>query len=49
MDLSAAEAPIDIPGYSPRLVATPTDRLYWAAWVEGADPNQQVRWRFLPR
>ena len=49
LDLSSAEAPIDIPGYSPRLVPTPTDRLYWAAWVEGTDPNQQVRWRFVSR
>ena len=42
-------AVLDIHGYSARLAPTPTPGIDWAVWVEGADPNQQVRTRLLAR
>jgi hypothetical protein len=41
--------PLDIPGYSPRLLPTPTPGLDWAVWVAGTDPLQQIQYRFQLR
>jgi len=40
---------LDLAGYSPRLAPTPSAGIDWAVWVDGADPTQQVRYRFLAR
>jgi hypothetical protein len=40
---------LDIPGYSPRLAPTLTPGVDWAVWIQGAEPNQQIRYRFLAR
>jgi len=40
---------LDLSGYSVRLAPTLTSGLDWAIWVEGSEPAQQVRYKFLPR
>jgi hypothetical protein len=40
---------LDIPGYSPRMVQTPTPGIFWATWVAGVDPTQQIQYRYLSR
>jgi len=40
---------LPLPGYTPRLVRTPTPGIGWAAWVEGTDPTQKVKIQFLER
>ncbi|MFT3912613.1 MAG: sialidase family protein [Anaeromyxobacteraceae bacterium] len=40
---------LPVPGYTPRIVRTPTPEIVWAVWVEGMEPTQQVRYRFLER
>lgn len=40
---------LDLSGYSVRLAPTLTSDVDWAVWVEGSEPVQQVRYRFLPR
>jgi hypothetical protein len=40
---------LDLHGYTPRLVRTPTPGIDWGAWVEGVDPTQKVKHRFLAR
>jgi hypothetical protein len=42
-------APIDIPGYTPRVFPTATPGIWWAAWAEGTEPIQKVRYRFLAK
>jgi hypothetical protein len=46
---SEPPAPIDIPGYTPRVLPTATPGIYWAAWAEGTEPIQKVRYRFLAK
>jgi hypothetical protein len=40
---------LDIPGYTPRVAPTATPGIYWAAWVDGAEPLQKVRYRFFEK
>jgi len=40
---------LDLTGYSPRVAPTPTAGIDWAVWVDGADPLQQIKYRFLQR
>jgi hypothetical protein len=49
LDLPEPPAPIDIPGYTPRVLPTATPGIYWAAWAEGTEPVQKVRYRFLAK
>jgi hypothetical protein len=46
---SEPAAPIDIPGYTPRVLPTATPDIYWAAWAEGTEPTQKVRYRLLTK
>jgi hypothetical protein len=48
-DFPADATSLAIPGYTPRLVPTPTPGIFWAAWVEGGEPTQKVKHRFLAR
>ncbi|HTO96541.1 MAG TPA: sialidase family protein [Myxococcales bacterium] len=41
-------AKVDISGYSPRVAPTPSEGIYWAVWVGGSDPTQQIMYRFMP-
>lgn len=40
---------LPLTGYSPHLAPTPTPGIDWAVWVDGNDPTQQIRHRFLAR
>ncbi len=42
-------AALDIPGYTPRIFPTATPGIYWAAWAEGTEPRQKVRYRFFAK
>jgi hypothetical protein len=42
-------ANLAIPGYTPRIVPTATPGIYWAAWAEGTEPLQKVRYRFFAK
>ena len=45
----ADAAILDIAGYSPRILPTPTPGIDWAVWVAGSDPLQQIRYSLLSR
>jgi hypothetical protein len=46
---AAAENPMLGPGYSHRIVATPTPRVYLGVWVQGPDGAQDIYYRFFRR
>jgi hypothetical protein len=41
--------PLDLPGYTPRIAPTVTPGIYFAAWAEGEEPRQKVRYRFFAK
>jgi hypothetical protein len=40
---------LDLPGYTPRVAPTATPGIYWAAWAEGTEPVQKIRYRFFTK
>ena len=46
---SGTPAPLPIPGYSPRVVATPTPGVFVAAWVEGPPNDRDIHVRVFAK